>query len=272
MTGRTWLSDAAARLSAAGATDAALDAKWMLADALGVGLGRLPFELDRALTGAQEAQLARWLARRLSGRPLQYAQNRACFMGRDFFVDERVLIPRPDTELLCETGMRFAGARAISALELCTGSGAVAVSLAAACPNARVTATDLSEDALCVARRNARAHGVCLEFLSGDFWTPVMGRRFDLILVNPPYLTDEDLGALQPEVQWEPVLALLGGSDGLSFYRRAACVRDYLNPGGLALFEVGAGQALAVRTLLRTERVLRDLAGIERVVAVARDA
>ena len=267
MTAKTWLCDAYARLNVSGASDALLDAKWMLCDALGVSLGRLPFCLSDEMTRAQEEILKAWLEKREAGLPLAYAQKRAYFMGHEFFIDERALVPRQDTELLCERALLKLRLSGGSALDLCTGSGAIAVSLAIGCPRAQITASDLSQDALCVARENARRYGVCVRFLAGDYLDAVGAERFDVIAVNPPYLTRADMGQLQAEVRFEPEMALYGGADGLDFYRRAARIRDWLKPGGSAFFEVGAGQAQAVSEILGGDTAIYDdLNRIARVV------
>ena len=270
MTARQWLTEAQARIPG---PDAAVEARWMLADALGATPTELRLAPDRPIPDRTLLHLANWLERRASGVPLQYVLGYAPFMGHDLRVDGRVLIPRQDTELLCELAIeraRRTGADA-EALDLCTGSGAVAIAVALKCPGARVTATDLSADALALARENASRLGAHVEFACGDFFEPVRGCRFDVISCNPPYLTGADMDALQPEVRFEPALALYGGEDGLAFYRRAAAqVRGFLKPGGRALFEVGAGQARAVSELLGGHcEIYRDLNQIERVVALS---
>ena len=160
-------------------------------------------------------------------------------------------------------------------LDLCTGSGALAVAIAAHHADARVTATDICADALAVAQGNARRCGVSIEFLQGDMFEPVKGRRFDLIVCNPPYLSAADMRALQLEVRHEPALALYGGHDGLDFYRRiASALPGHLNPGAVAMLEVGAGQAADAKALLAASMphglitARKDLAGIERVLSV----
>lgn len=270
MTARQWLTDAAARLQAISG-DARFEARMLLSDALGVSPGALVARADGELNGAILEVLEGQLARRLSGAPLQYAQKRAWFWKRAFYVDERVLIPQPDTEILFEAASAHITPPKPRALDLCTGSGVLAATMALEKPFARVTATDISQDALCVARKNAQTYGARIEFLEGDFLEPVLGRRFDVIVCNPPYVAAYEMDALPPDVRREPKIALLGGSDGLDFYRRAQNIRDYLTPGGAAFFEVGAGQADAVKTLLGGETaVYQDFSGIDRVVAAFR--
>ena len=270
-TWRDWLERGATELEQAGALDARLDCQWMACDALMTGLSGLRLRLDEPAEGEARETADRWLRARLSGLPLQYVQNRAHFMGHEFYVDERVLIPRQDTELLCECATELIRQRRYgSALDLCTGSGAVGISLQLSCPALHVTLADISLDALAVARRNAQALGVAAMFREGDLFAAVAGKRFDLIACNPPYINDGDMENLQKEVQREPKLALHGGADGLDFYRRiAAQFREMLNPGGALLVEVGYDQATAVAQMLGTGAfVRRDLGGIERVVGI----
>lgn len=196
------LEEIAARLRRADIPNARLEARWLLGDA---------------------PTKPRWpsgCARREAGEPLQYVEGFAFFMGRRFRVDERVLIPRPDTEILAERALQYLEALpAPRVLDLCTGSGALAVTIAAQRPDARVVACDISEEALCVARENAA--GLNVAFARGDLFAAVEG-AFDVIVCNPPYLTAEDMLSLQREVRYEPALALRGGADGLDFYRRIA--------------------------------------------------
>lgn len=278
MTRRSWLNQATERLTVSGAPDARLDAEWMLCDALSIPRSMLRPSAEQELTPDQQAQMDMWLSRREAGVPLQYVQNRAYFMGLTYYVDERALIPRQDSEVLCERALALIDGRHIeTVLDLCTGSGAFAVAVKALRKNVRVTATDLSQGALEVARRNAEARGADVEFVRGDLFSAVPGRRFDLILCNPPYVSDADMLTLQSEVRREPELALRGGADGLDVYRRIAGeLRDHLNPGGVALFEVGMGQAEAVRQLLLqampegVSGIEKDLNGIDRVVEIKR--
>lgn len=267
MTARRWLEAAAARLTAAGSPEGPVEARWMLADALG-GITALTLALDRPLEEPALSKAQGWLEERLTGMPLQYAQGRAWFMGHAFGADRRALIPRQDTELLCEQGICRAGQGPAAVLDLCTGSGALAISLKLACPQARVWASDLSKEALALAQENARRLGADVAFLHGDLLAPAAGLRFDVILCNPPYLSGADMAALQPEVRFEPAMALYGGADGLDFYRRLAVeAPGALKPGGWLLLEVGAGQAPQVADLLGGGCALyRDLPGIERVV------
>lgn len=274
MRARDLLKSAAARLTASGSPDPEADAQWLVSDALRVHRGALALRLNDEMDGEALRWFEQALARRETGEPLQYVEGFAYFYGRQFLVDRRVLIPRSDTETLLEAALERIrpGARV---LDLCTGSGILAISLALSEPGARLTGADISGDALDVARENARRLGASVEWVQGDLFDVVAG-SFDLIACNPPYLTAEDMETLQKEVSFEPALALCGGRNGLDFYRRA--VRELpgrLNPGGSALFEVGIHQAGAVSEMLRSMgavTVIRDLGGVERVVALHRDS
>ncbi len=271
MRARDLIQSAAARLTASGSPDPEADAMWLLSDALRVHRGALALRLEDEVEGDALEWFRQALSRRESGEPLQYVEGFAYFYGRRFLVDGRVLIPRPDTETLCEValdrlkpGMR--------ALDLCTGSGVLAIIMALS-GQGEVTGADISDDALQVARENARLLGAKVEWARGDLFEAVTG-SFDLIACNPPYLTEEDMLHLQPEVAREPGLALYGGADGLNFYRRIAKdLPERLNPGGCALFEVGLGQARGVAGLLAElgcVDIIKDLSGADRVVLVER--
>ena len=276
MTLREWKRFAIEALEKSGNPDAEADARILLSDVTGHALSELRFFEDVSLAEDERRTLDRRLTERLSGRPLQYIEGEAWFMGLRFSVDERVLIPRQDTETLCEEALRvLRGQKVKSVLDLCTGSGALAVSIARFCPGASVTASDISADALNVAKQNAEQNGVSVRFLQGDGFSPVQGERFSVIVCNPPYLSQADMGELQAEVRHEPEIALLGGEDGFDFYRRFSKeVFDHLTPGGCALFEVGEGQAQAVYALLTEEgrtaqaEIIKDLNGIGRVVFI----
>ncbi|MBR2571261.1 MAG: peptide chain release factor N(5)-glutamine methyltransferase [Clostridia bacterium] len=264
---KTWRNDAAARITDTCGEEYACDADWLLCDALRCGRGGLRLRMQEELSPDLLDALNQALERRLTGEPLQYIEGFAWFMGHRFLVTKDVLIPRPDTEILAEEAIRLAGDRNPAVLDLCTGSGAIACSVALACTGAQVIASDISPNALRVAKENARELGAKVEFLQGDLFEPVRGAKFGLIACNPPYLSAEDMRCLSGEVRHEPRLALEGGEDGLAFYRRIAEeVRDYLVPGGALLLEVGAGQAQAVLALLGGGRTIRDFNGIERVV------
>ena len=273
MTIREALQGAARRLSAAGVPDAEVDARLLLSHLLGESPLAMALSGERELGEEIRIAYAAMLRRREAREPLQTITGEAGFMGLTFAVTGDVLIPRPDTEILCEEAIRRLSLRAGRALDLGTGSGALAVSMALL-SRASVTAVDISEAALAVARENARRLGADVRFLAGDLFAPVEGERFDVIVSNPPYIARGEMDALMPEVRREPELALFGGEDGLDFYRRI-CARaaDFLLPGGCLLLEIGWKQREAVEALLRAgvgePFALKDYGGNWRVVGAA---
>ncbi|HET9764169.1 MAG TPA: peptide chain release factor N(5)-glutamine methyltransferase [Casimicrobiaceae bacterium] len=281
------LKDAAARLSAAGIGGARLDAEILLGEALGIERGKIYLNNDRALDDAELARFRSLIARRASGEPVSYITGRREFWSLDLIVNPAVLAPRPETELLVETALGFARRyrvkdRRLRILDVGTGSGAIAVALAEEIPAAEVWASDISSDALEVARNNARRHNVeqKIRFLAGDLFAPVaeMAGGFDLIVSNPPYIRSGELATLPRDVRdYEPRLALDGGADGLDFYRRIAREAPrYLSAGGFLAVEIGAGMGEEVARLFAAAgfssvRVDKDLAGSERVVSASFD-
>lgn len=254
-----------------------LTAELLLAHALDVDRVRLYVEFDRPLDEGERARFRDLVQRRAGGEPTYYLTGRRLFHGRPFHVDPRVLIPRPETEHLVDAALshldRLDAGAATCVLDLCTGSGCVGLSILAERPAAQLCATDLSPAALDVARQNARALGLeaRAEFLQGDLFAPVAGRRFDLIAANPPYVPRAEIARLAPEVGREPALALDGGEDGLDLLRAiAARAPQFLHPGGVLCLEIGEGQGSALSAALaaagfEAPRVERDLAGLERV-------
>ena len=215
--------------------------------------------------------------RRAAHVPLQYLTHEQNFCGADIYVDERVLIPRQDTEVLVAAALDLAamldGSPAL--LDLCTGSGCIPIALSRLGDFGSITAADLSADALEVAKMNAEQNGAEIRFVQSDLFEAFRKKaeRFDLITCNPPYIRSGDMAGLQPEVRDnEPSMALDGGEDGLDFYRRLAEeAGQFLNPGGCVCFEIGFDQAADVSALLENAgfkevRVLKDLAGLDRVV------
>ena len=248
-----------------------LDAEYMLAEALHTSRLMMLIDKGRSLTAAEEEAFERMVARREQREPLQYILGSQSFMGFSFKTDPRALIPRNDTEALCEEALRHIrpGDRV---LDLCTGTGALGIAVKKLCPKAIVTATDISEAALSLAEENARSLQADVRFLQGDLFAPVAGEEFEVIVSNPPYIPEALRGRLQAEVEKEPALALFAGEDGLDFYRRIAREAPaYLAPQGWLCLEVGDGEAEAVAALLKTNFesvcILPDLNGLDRVVS-----
>jgi release factor glutamine methyltransferase len=261
-----------------------LDAEHLLAHTLGVGRLQLYLQYDRLLERSELDRFRPLLRRRAEREPLQYILGRAAFRELDLSVDRRVLIPRPETEVLVDEVLAWAaseGRGGLSAVDVGTGCGAIALSLAVEGPFSRVVATDASEDALEVARANARALGLegRLDLRAGALFAPLgMGEEFDVVVSNPPYVAEAEVPTLEPEVGvWEPRQALLGGPDGLTVLRAlVGGAAGHLGPGGLLALEVGAGHAALVVAEVEAEggyddvRVRRDLAGRERIVLARR--
>ena len=255
-----------------------LDAEHLLAHALGTTRLQLYLQYDRPLDPGELAAFRPLLRRRGAREPLQYIVGRAAFRHLDLLVDPRVLIPRPETEELVQIVLDWAADRSgLDALDVGTGSGCIALSLLAEGPFERVVATDVSAEALEVARLNAEGAEVSegWECREGAGLSPVLeGERFDVVVSNPPYVPARDSADLQPEVRdWEPAGALFAGDDGLSVLDAlVASSADVLRSGGLMAVEVGLGQAEVVRGRIEAQggfegaRVHRDLTGRPRFV------
>lgn len=252
-----------------------LTAEVLLAHVLLADRVRLYLDLDRPLQKPELGAYRSLIHRRVTGQPTQYLTGVREFYNRPFRVDPRVLIPRPETELLVEAVLRELPREAPSrVLDLCTGSGCIAVTLASERPLASVWATDLSPGACEVARANAEALGVGgrVTVLLGDLFAPLpQGARFDLVVSNPPYVPSEEIARLSPEVRAEPHAALDGGPDGLEAIRRLIPqARAQLRPGGLLALEIGEKQGARVLELIHQAgyqgaRVEKDLSRLDRL-------
>ncbi|MEI6305922.1 MAG: peptide chain release factor N(5)-glutamine methyltransferase [Deltaproteobacteria bacterium] len=259
-------------LAGKGVENSRLEAEWMLCAATGLDRMGLYLNFERALDEAELLSFRTMVSRRAKREPLQYILGSQEFCGLEFEVTPDVLIPRHDTETLVnEAVARRPGT--LHLLDIGTGSGCIAIAMAKRLPGATVTAIELSEAALAVARRNAAINGAKVEFLAGSLLEPVAGRRFDLILSNPPYIPADDIAQLEPEVRdYEPLGALVGGQDGMDLYRAMIPqAPSFLNTGGMLLVEIGISQSLEVVRLFQEsgfEEIFtaRDPCGIERVV------
>ncbi len=208
----------------------------------------------------------------IKGIPVQYLVNNQSFYGMDFYVDSRVLIPQPDTECLVEEGLEFIkGKENTKVLDLCTGSGAIAIAIAKN-SDAIVYASDISKDALDVAKLNANNLGTNIAFIESDLFQNI-NEKFDLIISNPPYIKTDVIDTLSNEVKNEPRLALDGKEDGLYFYKEIIKnAKGFLNPNGKLLFEIGFDQKESVTKLFEEEEYInvyskKDLAGLDRIVS-----
>lgn len=252
-----------------------LDARLLLQYATGCTHADLLARPETPLIAPAYEQFAAWVARRAAGEPLAYLVGEAEFRGRVFQVSPAVLVPRPDTEVLVELALeKLRGRRAPKILDLGTGSGIVAISLALECPAAVVTAVDLSNEAISVARNNAGRLGAAVDFRPSNWFSALAGERFDVIVANPPYVVEGDPHLAGDGLPFEPRMALTDqvvGGDGLACIRQIVTgAPEHLQPGGWLLFEHGYDQGEASRRLLDTAALAqvftrRDLAGIDRV-------
>lgn len=280
MTLREVYRSAILRLEEAGVPDAPFDARQLFAQAMGVGRAELSLHGGEPVDEAALARLEVLLARRAAREPLQYLLGEWEFYGLPFQVGPGVLIPRADTETLVDAAREaLTGRKQPRIVDLCSGSGCVACALARTLPDASVTAVDLSEAALPYLRANVKTNAPSVRICHADALDPDFAAGFselDAITANPPYLTEAEMDALQPEVACEPALALRAGEDGLSFYRALFPLwTRALAAGGIFAVEIGRGQEDAVALLMREAGLAnictnQDLCGIIRVITGAR--
>jgi release factor glutamine methyltransferase len=254
-----------------------LDAELLLCDVLGCDRVRLYMDMQRPLDDAERDRVRALVVRRRKHEPVAYILGKKEFYRHSFEVSKDVLVPRPETEILVDRALDALPEDADLALDLCTGSGAIALSVAALRTRLSFDATDISPPALEVARRNAQRLGVQdrVRFHLGDLYVALpRPARYALVISNPPYVADSEWPSLAPDItEHEPRVALLAGPDGLDVLRRIChAAPDWLEPGGALLLEVGRGQACVVAGWLREDprfegtTTHRDLAGVERVV------
>lgn len=274
-------------LAAAGVPEPEADAQVLVAYVLGVDRLNLFLDMDRFLTSTEEKTLAGLIRERTKREPIQYILGEQEFWSLSFRVTSGVLIPRPETEIMVEAVLNTVKKQGIppdglTILDLCTGSGILAVVLARELPGADIYAVDISKEALFVAMENARRHKVSdpITFLQGDLFAPLadQGVSFDLIVSNPPYIPREMFPGLLPEVRdYEPRLALDGGPDGLDVIRKIIIQSAaHLKVGGWFFLEIGDGQGVEVlkeferRKAFGNVSIIRDYCGIDRVVCARR--
>ncbi|MEI9866157.1 MAG: peptide chain release factor N(5)-glutamine methyltransferase [Limisphaerales bacterium] len=258
-----------------------LQTELLLAHLLKMPRMKLYLNFERALTDVETDALRELIKRRSQREPLQHIVGSTSFCGYEIAVNRYVLVPRPETELLAEMGWQFLSTlnpQPSTTLDFCTGSGCIAIALAAKCPNSKILATDISQGALALAKDNAAQNNVAerIEFLQGDGLKALniveergrparelvanmqsgRPRSFDLIISNPPYIPSAEIATLQPEVRdFDPRLALDGGTDGLEFYRLIASQsKVFLKPDGKLMVEFGDGQAEAIQKIFETEK------------------
>jgi release factor glutamine methyltransferase len=271
-------------LEAAGVSSPRPEVELILCHLLKVDRLHLFLDAGESLSDSILAEFDKIIERRLTRYPLQFILGEAWFYGRRFAVNEAVMAPTPETELLCENAIRFVRSRKIASprvLDMGVGSGVISVTMAMEIPDSAVTALDISPEAIEVARGNARDLGAGnrVEFRRSDYFSAVRPEeRFDLILSNPPYIAEKDYAGLPPEVLADPKLALTSGHDGLEAVR--VILRDgpnYLAPGGRIMFEIGYDQSERVSQLTSSDSryrsilILKDLNDIDRVVMLGCD-
>jgi release factor glutamine methyltransferase len=277
------IAEAQRLLEQAGIESAGQEAFWIVEHVLRLPAHHVVTDRGRLLSHAELAVTKEMIERRVGREPLQYILGTQEFCELEFDVNPAVLIPRPETELLVEyVAQRIPAERQATIVDVCTGSGCIAVAIAQLRPRARVIATDLSTLSLDVARQNATRHAVGerITWLEGDLLGPLVKQelegRIDVIVSNPPYIAEADWATLQPEVRlFEPRGALVAGPHGTELHERLLQESGrYLSPGGALIMEIGAGQARVMRRIvdqipwLRFHRLVYDAAGLERVVIV----
>ena len=270
-TAREILKKTEQTLAAAGIEDPEFEAGVLLEDIGGQAPAAVQLCPETELSEERAAAVAKAAKRRSGGYPLQYIIGSWDFYGRRFACGEGVLIPRAETELLCECVIKYFAKRpAPRIVDLCSGTGCIAITLAKEIPGAKVTAVELYDGAMKYLERNNAAFGGCVSAVQGDALVPF--GEFDCVVSNPPYVAAKEMPTLQREVLAEPETALLGGEDGLDFYRAIAKNwYEHIAPGGFIAFEIGEAQGRAVENLLKENgyygvSVWEDYAGLDRIV------
>lgn len=253
-------------------SEAKFYAKRILAFVLNKDMTYLAVHADEDINISLEIKYMEFLKKVENGIPLQYITNKQNFMGIEFYVDENVLIPQPDTEILVEEVMEIIkNEHKKNVLDLCTGSGAIAISVANYITNIKIVASDISKNALDIAKKNAINNACNIEFIQSDLFENIID-KFDVIVSNPPYIKTNEIEKLEKEVQNEPFLALDGGEDGLKFYRSIiGHAKRYLNPNGYLAVEIGYDQKNEVLDIFKYERYeniysKKDFGGNNRIV------
>lgn len=272
------LTKSAFILEQAGCSSPRLDAELLLSHLLKKDRTYFVMYPEKEIEDSIAANYFELIEQRKSRKPVQYILGHQEFMKLDFIVDENVLIPRPDTEILVEEALKIIGSPLNSikhVLDIGCGSGSIAISIAHYAPQVLVHASDISDTALCVAKKNSEKHGVSnrIRFFHGDLFCPVCG-KYEMIVSNPPYIKRDEIETLQKEISvFEPKAALDGGSDGLDFYRRIIEKAPFhINQAGYILLEIGCDQAEDVACLMENSAnyseisIIKDLSGLNRVI------
>ena len=271
MTCKMALQQVEEALTSAGVPDAKVDAWYLFEYITGMNRASYFLHMEDELEPSRINELEKVVALRGSRIPLQYITGSQEFMGYSFLVSPATLIPRQDTEVLVEEVSKTAQGKSV--LDLCTGTGCILLSLAKMCHLSRAVGTDISPEAIDIAKKNAKRLLADAEFYCGDLFQAVPEEQFDIIVSNPPYIPSAEINKLMPEVrEYEPTTALDGDTDGLKFYKEIVNQAErYLKKQGQIFFEIGCEQGAAVSTLLSEAGyqnicVIKDLAGLDRVV------
>jgi len=259
-------------LREAGISSWALDADILMTYVLKLRREQLITNNKYLLSCGEEKLFWSFVEKRLNSMPVSYITNTVEFMGLNFYINENVLIPRPDTETLVEAAIAYinkSGSKSV--LDMCSGSGAMAVSISHYCPDVKVAAADICSKALTVAKKNAESNKAFIDFIKSDMFENVE-RTFDVIVSNPPYISRKEMAELHKNVaDYEPRLALYGGEDGLDFYKVLSKAGKYLNSEGKIFLEIGSTQKNDITEIFASENfypvsALKDLAGLDRTL------
>jgi release factor glutamine methyltransferase len=263
-------------LKSKGISEPMSDAQVVLSFVLSVKRSELPFLGNLRPMCEQISKFKEYIFRRSEGEPVSYIIGFAGFMGFEFKVNNNVLIPRPETEILVERVLEFASTRdKMSVLDLCTGSGCIAVALAKLGKFEHITASDISEDAIKIAKENAKINNSAIDinFVKSDIFDEISGDNFDIIASNPPYVSDEEYSVLKPELKYEPKDALIAKNNGLFFYKEISDKGwKYLKKGGAIFLELNANKVYEIRDMFlrnlnyKNIKIMRDYAGLSRVL------
>ena len=239
---------------------------------------------DKSLTSSQAKRISSSLKRRINGEPLQYILGKTEFMGFEFKLTPDVLIPRPETEILVEAAIKIVQNSRFSIqniLDIGTGSGCIAISLAKLLKDVKITAADISNESLKVAAENAKSNNVVVNFIQSDLFSSyqLRAKSYELIVSNPPYIPRDQIKSLQRELKYEPFIALDGGSDGLESYRKIIKeAPDYLNHNGILIMEMGFGQRKCIEDIFKGVKsfniieVIKDYNNIDRVIVATKSS
>lgn len=247
----------------------------LFSEVLGCDRASLYLNRNRNLSEDQSVFISAALKRRIKGEPIQYILGKTEFMGLELKVNPNVLIPRPETEILVETVIKYAGKEKLTRiLDLGTGSGCIAISLFKNLVNPEIDACDISAKALELAKENSALHSAKINFIQSDLFGSLSNKKYDIIVSNPPYVEEDQIIKLQPELQFEPRIALAAGADGLDFYRRIISkASDHLRSNGLLIVEIGFGQVEPLKKIFndsnkfKITEVAKDYNNIDRVIA-----